>query len=197
MFLQRDEFRESLKTRLIGIVPGAYLIIATPESDGDSEIRAGGTEIIIRYIFRGEVMGFRSSVIVAIENPFRLTFISYPDRIESMSLRKEKRVDCSLPSMLTVENSEINGIVSDLSVGGCRFTAKLEEPPARGEFALDSLSSIVFSLPGSEGFLRIDGKIRNSVLSPDRVDLGIQFVKINPESKAQIEGYVQQIYPFL
>ncbi len=198
LFIQCQNLPDRLKSKLIGLVPGAYIIVSTPGSPGSRPLLPPGTEnIIVRYIFRGEVLGFKSSVLAAIEKPFRLTFLSYPYKVERMNLRKEKRINCNLPSVLTSKGKEIKGIISDLSSGGCRFTAKLTSPGAGTGLTVDSTANLSFYLPASEGAFEIEGMIRNSDLSAVRAELGVQFIKIAETQKDQIEAYIHRISEFV
>jgi hypothetical protein len=196
LFIQCPGIPDRIKSYLVGLVRGGYLIVSTPETSGAPALRRGIGRIITRYIFRGEVLGFQSSVIATIEKPFRLTFLSYPDSVERMNLRKGKRIDCNLPSRLTFESKDITGIISDLSGGGCKFTARLNLHRAKINFAVDSPVNVAFSLPGSQAEFHIGGTIRNCGLSADRAELGIQFVKISREYREKIDAYVQQVSDF-
>lgn len=118
-----DGFDGRLKSSLEGILPDEYLILKLPQLDtyvGQPRHFELESEILVRYVHRGAVWGFRSRVRRVISTPVGLLVIDIPDRIESYDLRQEERVDCLLPGKIQLEKRSKNGAVVDLSQNGCR-----------------------------------------------------------------------------
>lgn len=193
VFIQCQGLSERIKTQLVGLYPGQYLIVSTPALGGLPE---GISELIVRYVYRGEVLGFKSRVIERIERPFELIFLSYPKAVERLNLRKSSRIPCNLPATALFGKGELAGILIDLSSGGCRFVSRLEGKPQQGDLMPGSLASITFALPGTEGKMTAKCTIRNANISKEKIELGLQFSDITGHQKEQIDLYVNHISLF-
>ena len=102
LFMQFPDNPDRVKSHFVGMSAGAYLIVSDPGTGDAAAAAAGASQVVIRYIYRGEVLGFKSSIIAQIEKPFRLLFLSYPTAVERLNLRNETRVGCNLPCSLNL-----------------------------------------------------------------------------------------------
>jgi len=75
-------------------------------------------KLVMRIISNGRIYAFESEVIDLFLQGGRLLMTSYPDKIQSRSLRKEPRYPCAIPAELVVGEAAVNGIVINFSTGG-------------------------------------------------------------------------------
>ena len=129
-----------LKTKLIGFDEGKYLIVSAPATTvrDYGDIIREGAGCIVRTLVEGEAgqcIAFRSNIELIPLRPKGLLFISFPQQIESISLRKESRVSTQLPvtfvhrdennpDALFDAKTEVSGYIKDISSGGCRISAE-------------------------------------------------------------------------
>lgn len=169
-----------LKASLVGMEAGAFLIFGMPAA-AQAKKFVKGRKIIARYAHAGSVYGFRCEVLGGIEQPLRLLFLAYPEKVENINLRKSPRIDCFLPAEIEVQGTVCSGVVADISLGGCKFMAKQEES---GDLRTALGESIVLqtNLIGEAAPRILTGKVRNIKLDADRTILGVQFVDLDAET---------------
>ena len=76
--IQVEGIEERFKAVLVGMAPSEYLIVRMLLP---SKLRGQidkGTFLVVRYIYMGNVYGFRSELLGSTMIPFKLTFLSYP-----------------------------------------------------------------------------------------------------------------------
>ncbi len=73
-----DGFNESYKGRLVGMDRGHYLIFTTPRIRGIWMKVGKDNHIVVRYLHKGIVYGFKCGIISLIEEP-PLMVLSYPE----------------------------------------------------------------------------------------------------------------------
>lgn len=125
----QNHLHDRFKSFLIGAKDGQYLILEQPDNKRYGFVRdqlCEGQTIIIRTICEqttGECMAFRSVVEGIINHPRRLLFVSFPDSIQKRELRGEQRTAIRYPAQIYIkkEADRINGVITDISDGGCRF----------------------------------------------------------------------------
>lgn len=196
LFIQCQGVTDRVKSELVGLYPGLYLIVSTPGAKGPGDIPEETKDVIVRYIYRGEVMGFKSSIIERIQKPFRLMFLSYPKAVERLNLRKSQRVSCNLPARITASGNDLDGILIDMSNGGCRFTTRAGSGVNQADLMPGAQLSLNVSLPGAEGRTSIGCSVKNANISSGRIELGLQFNQEETEQLKEVERYVKEVTLF-
>lgn len=193
LFIQSRLINERIPSSLIGLIPHSGLIIKTPPLSNIDDVMPPGNEIVIRYVFLGEVFGFKSRILNTINTPFKLTFVTYPDLVEKLCLRKDKRISCNFPATIYWGNMEIRGTVVDISSLGTLFTVKnnLEESIN----ALEVDTEIILQIPMLEGGTSelFHGRIRNNRQDLNGISLGIQFIHMSHELSEKITNYINEV----
>ena len=114
-----------LKSTLVGMELGQYLIIKTPSFPSEvgniKQKLFPGIEIVVRYLHKGTVFGFRTQLIEAFFTPRRLLFLEYPKVIEHYDLRSNRRVECIIPAKIILKEKETEGTILDINEKGCRI----------------------------------------------------------------------------
>ncbi|MFQ5715057.1 MAG: flagellar brake protein [Candidatus Scalinduaceae bacterium] len=192
--IQLEGSQSRLTSELIGVDEGKYLIINMPpiQSMGNaaSSIYKGGN-IVIRYVHKGTVFGFKSRIIHFITTPVKLIFIDYPKKIENQNLRSHKRIDCHLPASATIADNTVKGPVTDLSKEGCLFTVKrVNIEKSVDHLQIDNEIIVSFQLPGVEEKLTITGKQKNIKKDKDSVHIGVSFSDMGIEVQEKLYDFL-------
>jgi hypothetical protein len=169
----------SSRSRLVGMEPGNFLIIQTPP------IANLGTKLyqknhgIVRYLFSGRVYAFRTTLLSLIKEPYRLSILTYPTAIENVNLRKHERIPSLITAKMSAKGQLHEGIISDISNGGCSFEFKKSGQRAFPE--LQILDEVVISMLLKE---TSDATVFNATVRSVRMDnenmmAGIQFTQMD------------------
>ena len=116
-----------------------------------------GERLIARMAQNGNAVGFECTVLGLAEHPFPHYFLSYPDSVESLDLRRGRRVPAMLPTRVSLDGARplpkpqgrpCRGTVLDLSTTGCALSLRhpLED---------DEELRLTFALPGRADELRV------------------------------------------
>ena len=196
VLIEIEGIRKRIKSRLIGIAPKSYLIVETPKSTGIRKLLLNDTPVLIRYVYSGKIYGFRSYIIGKVNVPRQITFLSYPESIEKINLRKHERLNCSIPATIGFNEVDLRGVISDLSRSGCRFNLKMDENFSGNPFQIEDIVKLSFPLVGKEDDQKIDGVVKNMNYNNDAISFGIEFDKTNIEALNKIDSYVGLVKNF-
>ena len=189
----KDGYKDlKYKSTIIGWKSPDILLIGMPILNGVYVNLQTNCICIIRYIYRGVAYGFESKVIKNINIfPLPILYISYPEVIEEISLRKHKRIDTQIPAQITkilsgnnyniTNDCNINGDILDISIGGCLMTVTSNQ-----NFDIDNQVFITFKFPHNKETLIQHCYIRRIQKVSDNCLLGMQFIDIPEETKKKI-----------
>ena len=102
LLLRFSGFAESYKTTLVGMERGRYLICSAPYVPGIWTVLNAADQTTVRYLCEGVVYGFKCTLLTALDKPFRLLVLSYPENIETVNLRQHQRIPCLIPAKAKV-----------------------------------------------------------------------------------------------
>ncbi len=194
-----------------GVAPEKCLIIQTPNVYNPRTDHAEGDSVTVRYVDDGIVYGFRSEILSHVLNPVRLLFIELPKNVEEFELRSTKRVDTVIKTVLAKGDFKLDGIILNLSTGGCKIAIPREYDPVTGdemilweEIALTRGDGVSLSFSVTRGIKTDD--VDSTVLLEDvrcwirRVEsdernfrMNLEFDKEQVDVVAHIDGYVESI----
>ena len=169
------------KSSIVGWKTDNLVIIDMPILNGAYVNLADGCTCIVRYIHCGNACGFETKVLKNINDiKLPLIYLSYPNSIERISLRRYDRIQTMIPACIEVQlndNSEkLQGSILDLSVGGCL----LDIPGCKG-VSLDIESKVNLSFPLANTGDRVEGVgaiIKRIQKVRDNTMAGAQFVDL-------------------
>lgn len=190
VLLQLKGLRERLKGFLVGMEPAKYILLKIPSASVLNEEIDTGAEMVVRYVFMGNVFAFRATVLGGISEPFPITFISYPQSIESLNLRSAKRIECNIPCDLFIRNKQTPGVIMDISYNGAGLTCELSDTM---KIDTDDEISLSFPLPGMKGEQYYTGLVRNIVKDKTKASLGVQFINLDPILKDRLRSYIDSV----
>lgn len=184
---------EPVKGVLVGLEPHEYLIVRLDLPVELTDHAQSGTFLTVRYISLGNEYGFSSSIIHRISTPDRLVFITYPDVIQNIDVRKSSRVSCLIPATALLDQRQIKGTITDISRGGCRFIIRLPATLQARQIRLIDEMHLQFPLMGIEGIQTLACQVRNTSIDRERIAMGIEFIEADTALTESIDGYIQMI----
>ncbi|VAX24399.1 hypothetical protein MNBD_NITROSPINAE03-1030 [hydrothermal vent metagenome] len=107
-----------------------YALIDVPTAGGKPAYISPNAVFLIRFLEKGSVYGFKTSVIKTYSKPSSVCVIEYPASIKTVNLRKSRRITTLLPATIETENGSFAGAFIDLSEGGGLFSTLAMEHEA-------------------------------------------------------------------
>ncbi len=190
-----DGFEGRISCNLIGIKPGAFLIVDMPAIEMKKTVldgaKGGG-----RYLYFGNIFSFKTKILKSQMTPARLLFLSYPDMVETHSLRKHKRVNCYIPASGTIDDVQFEGLIMDLSSEGCQFVLKMSKLVVESVMNLEDTVEIDFAVKGMEEPGTIQTVVKRIYSDSEKTALGLQFKSLDEEFLDRINEYLEMIDDF-
>ncbi len=158
-------------TSLVGHKTEQYLILDLPHKALELLLmrKLSNVQTVVRGICSkdfGHIIAFKTSTYQSIRRPFSLLFIRPPKHFATKTIREHERFTISLPASINTSNSEISGIMVDLSVSGCGIFVTGENELVT-DTKVDIRCELITSLPNN---------------------LSCHIVKISKEPKGHIVG---------
>jgi c-di-GMP-binding flagellar brake protein YcgR len=126
--------------------PGKFLIVHTPPIADIGSKLFMKNHGIVRYLSSGNVYAFRCTLLGIVKEPFRMSVLSYPESLENINLRKYERISCILDAAVCHQEKSFEGIVTDLSLGGCSFDFNKSDLTAFPEIKITDEVSVSMQL---------------------------------------------------
>lgn len=200
LLVEITDLKLRTKSVLIGMENSNYLIMKLSGQDfeaGLADEKAGAGELVVRYLFRGSVYGFKTRLLKLLTDPARLAFVSYPSKIEEFTVRNNPRYECILPAETIFGGDQVELVIVDISLKGCRCVIKTSSVANReklySSIDIDRAIPLRINLPGKEDKLGITGKIRNINKDNDRVIFGVLFDEPDGKAEEMLKNFVSLI----
>lgn len=179
---------------LVGMVHFEYLILRLPWVPGLRSRLVGGATATVRFVSQGELCGFQAPIITHIPKPSLLVFIEYPQVVEKLALRQHKRVNCALPVQLHSRRGDAQGVIADLSQGGCRMVIDVRGQQGLRQSVADDV--VVLRVPlNSDGMpLAVTCTVRSVELDANKLLLGLAFTEADKEFWSALELFLTTAY---
>jgi len=185
-----------VKSRLVGIVPGEFLVLQPLESrPGTMNSIVPGRAIRVRYLWGGRIFGFRCTSFGLSPAPRVLLFLSFPAEIEERNLRKHERVSCALPAALEHEGRTWSGRVLDLSVDGCLCALRTDSDEASlGVARIGVQVGLSLMVPGLEDGVSVRARVRNFAAEAGEARLGLSFESPSESASLAIAAFLDSVH---
>lgn len=193
LLLQLDGVESLLKSFLVGMEPGAFIVARSPKPAGIDSKLFVGNQCLVRYLCGGTVFTFQSALLGKISHPFPLVFLSYPRVISRVELRKEPRLDCYIPARLQTSTDFLNGVILDISRSGCRFQCQVE---AKGNPPVPVMAQkveVIINMSGEDDSVRLEGVVRNVRQEAQSLCLGLSFECKDHVALGQLERCIRTL----
>lgn len=186
---------QRFKTVFVGWMPARFCMVRPPNDQTLLDNLYAEKPCIVRYLdCNGVLCGFRTQVQALIHRPHRLLFLDYPETVETLTVRKEDRVDCFLPAILQAEDVALAGHIVNISAGGFRFS-KREETGDKGMKQFEGKRiQCKFSLidePVRE--FDVTGEVKGVAFVEGKAVLKAAFVDLDNEVHDTLDRYVHEV----
>jgi hypothetical protein len=189
LLIQLPDDTTRLKATLVGMKLDEYLIIQMPAIPGITSRLQKGVDIVKRYVMNGCVYGFVSSILSTISSPALICFTAYPEYVEMVNMRKEKRLDCFFPASSKVNELVLNGAIVDICSEGCRLV--LDDESSSSYIKSGRVGDRIAILTSAIGNSPTSGEIKAVQNEMGRVGLGIQFIGLEDTTRNNIHKLMQ------
>ncbi|MFT3904801.1 MAG: flagellar brake protein [Steroidobacteraceae bacterium] len=188
--------RARLYTSLIGYLNDHAILVTTPGLSlaNDAYAMLEGDQFVCRTFSGRRAFAFQTSVLRVATAPFPHLYLSYPQQVEAVVIRKATRVPCRGEVSISKPGCEgTNAFVAtlcDLSLTG----AGVQGGP---DLAKQS-DGVELTLPGASGQeLKIKATVRavraaEDGKDPRRCHFGLEFVDLSPDQTSGLLEIVQQ-----
>ncbi len=195
LFLSIKGTKGIFPSYLIGMKPDAFIIIKTPTIISSENLLPEGASLIIRYTHLGDVYRFNTSILGESQDPFKVTFLSYPGLVEKIEYRESPRISSYIPAALIYKSIEVKGIITDISVAGCKFRTDFIEQMEDLLIKKGGDVTLHFPVLGLDGIKEFKGKIKKVAFDNDLV-LGIGFREIDDDFRKIITSYIESMMEY-
>lgn len=182
----------SYRGRVVGYDPYEYIIVGVRLPNTVRQQLAAGGQVILKYLHKGTVYGFRTYAVNAVRSPASLIFIQYPGVIEKIELRRQPRCEVNLDGVLHTNNGPHECLVINLSSTGCKVSARATAKDAVVGTQVDETVVVAFAL-GEEERLKIPMAVRNIKRRKGILTLGGMFLDLMDKEEAAIEHYLEKV----
>ena len=198
LLIEPQGLGERFKSLFIGMERGKFLITKIPRIPGVGEHLYTDKSVTVRYLHEGNVYGFEAKVLTVAMSPFRLLFLQYPFMLETLNLRGSQRLDCYLPSAIKLGETWHEGMILNISAGGCQLTIEGKGGSAPPPVTTDDEVLLEFKMFGTEQPIMIGGTARNvNLTSANRLTMGVKFDALSEYAQKIIHDYLQSVADYL
>lgn len=184
---------DKLNGLLVGMEPGRYLVLRVPALTAAQPHITPGKPVVCRYICRGNVVQFRTTILGQVLHPMKLLLVHFPSGFKLLNLRKHPRVDCFFPATAGTEDTNYQGILLDISVGGCKFSLKKSRSSKSPQVPVGVSITILATLFGEPNPLPFPGLVRHVQADRERFILGIEFKQLSGVSHQKLSTYLENM----
>ncbi len=183
------------RCRYLGMKPGDYLILQMPGIPGLREKLISRCNLILRFLISGKIYGFRSTVLGHTLRPAPMLFISYPNSLETLNLRKSERIETFIECEAEINDQIVRGVVLDLSSDGCRISIEHLSLAHTQLLQPETVLQLRFSLGNNSQDLLVTSEIVTVKTDNESSEAGIRFLfEQSPSTtEEQIKSYVENV----
>ena len=196
IFIEINEQRKKLTSKIVGLEHKEYLIIRAPAGIGSVLGKLNpGKIFVVKYVHRGIAYGFKTHVLTSITSPTSLLFIDYPKTIIEQGLRAENRYKCYLNCRVRTDKFESLGAVVDISMGGCCFTLPSKEENDKPHFmTVGDEIEVKLRKYDSKEVIPIVGSIVNVIESTETTRVGVSFADLSGTVKRELKQIMLPLF---
>ena len=178
-----------------GLLVGAeepHFIIVRLVKPSNSPSIAEGQSYAATYMSMGTIYRVHNSVLGFLKK-LNLLVLSYPVTYEQDNLRREPRINCSIPATAKIDKNALKGLITDISSNGCQFIVKI--PTTFRLYSISVLKDIDLSLAmlGSADPTSLKGKVRNTNIDEFKIALGIEFDSLEDQTSSQLTDFIKNL----
>lgn len=182
---------QPMQGEFIGLVHYEYLILRVPSVPGLLNKLIPHTMMEIRFLLDGAVNSFATELLSYAVKPTLMLFAAYPDRMTIQETRRHQRITCALPATLNTIYGDARGIISDLSMGGCKVTLDLSGQSALREMIVGD-EVVLQTVLNTDG-IPAGGTaiVRNIEVSGSKLHTGLSFSDAHKDFLTLLSNYLE------
>lgn len=174
--------RLRVRTSLVGWYKPHVLMTTTPLIDERALVLSTGSEMVVRYLFEGQIFGFITRLLRKMNDPAPMWFLEYPGIVEVKNLRNSTRMQTLLPVKV---NNDSEALILDCSATGALIAVNLDQQI--GEHV-----KLAFKLPDGAEITDLDAVVvRTQATVVDRM-VGVVFDPSDVVKTAPIQRYIDR-----
>jgi len=184
IFLELSQEMNDLraKSSILGWSSPTHLMISYPMVDNKLLLAPIETEAVVRYLLDGIVYGFTTKIIDKQQKPLPMWILTYPDVVETKTLRRSPRITIKLP---VTYNDHCNACTIDLSAHGALLSVS-------DKMSIGQSLKLNFQLPDGGMINELRAEVVRLQESRDGAMIGVNFADDDPEKIARISRYLYQ-----
>ncbi len=180
--------------RFLGFQQGKSIIVTTPRVDGVALRVDNEQKFIVRMVSGNSAKGFTSTTIHSTSRPYPHLHLTYPETLESITVRKAERIECSL--IVSVQNEMpgkmdqegISASMDNISTAGAQLTT----PEIIGDVGDDISITCKVNVAAMPQYLNISGVIRRHNVHGDKNQFGIEFLMPENHDKLVLHAFIYE-----
>ena len=186
------DVEHAYRGKIVGFDPYDFIIanVRLP-SAVRGQLTFGG-QLVLKYVHKGTIYGFRAAVHNAISSPAQLVFFDYPDVIEKIDLRRDPRHKCNIDGALHTTKGDCECMIVNVSETGCKVSARAGTRDLLKATKVNDTMVVSMNL-GSYGMLKLPLVVRNISLGKGIIYLGSMYLDIRKDESGLIQKYLNKI----
>lgn len=186
------DVEQSYRGKIVGYDPYDYIIASVRLPSSVRKVLTFGGQLILKYIHKGTVYGFRAGVHNIITSPTPIIFFDYPDIIEKIDLRRAARHGCNIEGRLHTLEGDYDCMVVNVSETGCKISARAGSRDMLNSTKVDDTMVLSMTL-GTLGTIKLPIAVRNLSLEKGIIYMGSMYLDINKDEETLITNYLEKV----
>jgi c-di-GMP-binding flagellar brake protein YcgR len=201
MLLEVQGVGAKLNSSFVGLVKNKFIITQMPvlvdfEKEQVLQHLYPENKTTVRYLNMGTVLGFQSQIIKYIMVPFPMLFLTYPKKVESLNLRKHKRIRCVFPALARFDAKQLEVIIVDLSDGGCGLFLRSDQQDTL-KVDYDDIVKVQCPALGHGPDNPMECIVKRFTANGKGMELGLKFVDKESETLKQVRHFIGQVSNYM
>lgn len=160
---------------LVGYGHYEFILVRLQPAPGLLPRICQGERVTVRFLSEGAAAIFQTEVIGHLTRPSVIVALAYPTVMNTVQVRRFKRVTCALPVLVSKGGQQGNAIISDISRGGCRMIMDVRGQSIAKNLAVDDKMEIHVPLDLNKPLEVIPVCTKNIETEQHRAIMGLAF----------------------
>ncbi|MDL2285367.1 flagellar brake protein [Desulfovibrio sp. OttesenSCG-928-F07] len=149
-----------------------------------------GSLVNVRFLHNGAAATFQAEILSYVTKPAFLLFLSYPNTLSTVKVRKHQRLTCALPVTVRAGSDSVPGIISDISLGGCRLVMDMRGHPEARNLQVNDRITLSAQLTATGAPADIGATIKNIEHDQFRLRMGLSFADLPEQTSERLEQFL-------
>lgn len=185
--------QERIKSVYVGALKKRHVLFGVALTTGIKAKAREGNRVTVRYMHKGTVFGFKTEVADFRAHPSPILFLNYPITVEEMEIRGARRVDCFFPCTISAGSAAVEGLIVDISIGGCKLTFESDPNTYIPKIEAGSKIKADFYILEERNRYTLKAVLMHKKVEDDKLNLGLQFDDSDITFKSLVADYVDKV----